>query len=207
MKIRFMQEEDLPEVIAIHLERFAASRSGALGRRFLKKLYRWFLIHNPELSLVAVDEEKRVLGFFVASKGPYGPSVFRFTLPTIILSLLAKPARMFRKDIFANAGSYLISLAFGRRAEEETAKGMQAGDEAKTVYYASFAVATAHAGAGGPLMFAMEAEARKNPDRELLSSWVEKKNDRLIKTYLAFGWEIVHQTSNEVRLAKSIRQK
>jgi hypothetical protein len=205
MKIRFMKEEDLPEVIAIHLERFATSRSGTLGRRFLKKLYQWFLINNPDLSLVAVDEENRVMGFFVASKGPYGSRVFRYTLTTIVLSLIANPTRMFRKDILANARSYLTSLFFGRRPEEETAKGMQAGDEKRTVYYASFAVAKAHEGAGGPLMFAMEAEARKQPDRQKLSSWVEKKNERLIKAYLAFGWNIVHQTPNEVRLAKTIR--
>jgi hypothetical protein len=205
MKIRFMQKEDLPQVIAIHVERFSDTRSGTLGERFLTRLYQWFLVHNPELSLVAVDDANNVLGFFVASKGPYSQKVFRHTLPTIMLCLVANPTRMFRRDIFANAGTFLNSLVFGRSAQEEAAKGLQAGDAARTIYYASFAVAKEHTGAGGPLMFAMEAEARKNPDRNILSSWVELRNDRLIKTYLVFGWKEVFRTSNEVRLVKAIR--
>jgi ribosomal protein S18 acetylase RimI-like enzyme len=205
MKIRFMQREDLPAVVAIHIERFPASRSGALGRRFLTRLYQWFLVYNPELSLVAVDDDNRVLGFFVSSKGPYGQKVFRYTLPAIVLSLVANPARLLRKDIFANAAGYLSALVFRRRPEAEAAKGLEAGDEAKTVYYASFAVASAHAGAGGLLMFAMEVEARKDPERNFLSAWVEIENERVVKAYLAFGFKIVYRTSNEVRLVKTIR--
>ena len=170
MKFRFMQPKDLPEVIAIHTERFSDSRSVALGKRFLQKLYQWFLIHNPELSIVAVDDENKVVGFFVASKGPYTQKVFRYTLPTIVLSLVANPIRLLRKDILANAATYLTALLFVRHSQEESAKGLQAGDESRTIYYASLAVTKTHEGAGGGLMFAMEAEASKVPDRNMLSA-------------------------------------
>ena len=205
MKIRFMQQKDLPQIIAIHIDRFSTSRSGIMGKAFLKRLYQWFLIHNPELSLVATDEQDCVLGFFVASKGPYTPKVFRYALPGIILSFIANPSRLLRKDIFQNARSFLKSLVFRKRAEQEHDKGFEPGDEDRTIYYASLAVARAHEGIGVPLMFALEAEAKKNPDRNILSSWVANENDSLIKTYLAFGWRIVFTTPQSVRLAKTVR--
>ena len=54
--LRPMQEQDQEAVVAIHVESFPGSRSTRLGASFLRKMYRWFVSTQPDLSIVATLE-------------------------------------------------------------------------------------------------------------------------------------------------------
>jgi ribosomal protein S18 acetylase RimI-like enzyme len=67
--IRIMDKSDLEEVVNIHIQAFPGFFLTLLGRKFLKELYKNFLIDEYSICLVA-EEESILQGFVVGNLKP-----------------------------------------------------------------------------------------------------------------------------------------
>jgi natural product biosynthesis luciferase-like monooxygenase protein len=86
-----LRAEHVEQVVAIHVDQFPDWRNTQLGRPFLRKMYRWFVLNHPELALVATRDDQ-VVGFTVGSiEGDRG-SLVRYALPEIVLGVVLNPA-------------------------------------------------------------------------------------------------------------------
>lgn len=197
-----MKPGDIKAVVKIHQERFFDSRSGKLGKPFLRKIYTWFSTNYPPLALVAVDKEDHVIGFITATLGPYTQRIFRNALPQIAWGLIINPRLAINSSTFKNARNYI--KGFFIRNKPVTLYGISAEEEKRTLSYASLAVTFTSEGAGVPLIMAIENAAKKIPDIDLMSTWVKAKNESLIKIYKAFGWKVVWEDGISVRLIKKV---
>jgi natural product biosynthesis luciferase-like monooxygenase protein len=92
---RPMRPEDLKDVVTMHLRAFPDWRSSVLGRRFVRKMYEWYLHEHGDLALVAT-REGRVVGFTVGTVGSYRASLLRFTSGELLRSMLRHPIRRAR---------------------------------------------------------------------------------------------------------------
>lgn len=96
VRIRLMSRGDLAAVVQVHKGAFSGFFLEQMGAPFLRQYYATVLAYQPNLSLVAVDESGKVVGF---AAGFLNPTAFyahlrrrriRF-VPAIILALLRRP--------------------------------------------------------------------------------------------------------------------
>jgi AMP-binding enzyme/phosphopantetheine binding protein len=95
--VRRMCEADLEEIIDIHVDRFPEWRVTILGRPFLRKMYRWFMENQGELTLVALHEGK-LIGFTAGSVGGYKRSVLLKGLLQLVRGIVLNPLPLFSQS-------------------------------------------------------------------------------------------------------------
>lgn len=200
MKIRLLTLEDLDAVTAIHQERFPDSRSTFLGKPFLRKMYRWFIINHPELALAATVDSQ-VVGFAVGSIGGYGRRVFRYAILEVIWGLMRHPKLVFNPNTFYLSGSFLRAFtpAFEKKEKADPRDG-----EVVLAAFASLAVSRSAQGAGVLLIASIE-RAAKRKGANLISGTVRKDNVLLQRVYDNLGWQkVLHEGSSGVLYSKRI---
>ncbi len=199
MKIRLLTLEDIDTVTAIHQERFPGSRSTLLGKPFLRKMYRWFIINYPELALAAAVDGQ-VVGFAVGSMGGYGRRVFRHAILEVMWGLMRHPNLVFNRSTFYLWRSYLRAFTPSFEKKEKLASSnpeiVQAG-------FASLAVTKSAQGAGVLLIVSIE-RAAKRKGANLISGTVRKDNVLLQRVYDNLGWQVLHETSVGITYSKRI---
>ncbi|MFC1878371.1 GNAT family N-acetyltransferase [Chloroflexota bacterium] len=184
--IRKMAPKDLKQVAAIHRRQFPASRSTSLGAPFVRKMYQWFIENQPELSYVALLEDK-IAGFVTGAIGGYGRTVFRYAIFEILLGLLTRPWLLLRGQTFTLWSSYLKGL-FPRRAGKPKS---ESGPTQIKASLASIAVAQAAQGfgLGKALVAAFEEGAGKQGVCSLGLS-VALDNQAARHLYERCGWQL-----------------
>lgn len=120
--IRKMSREDIKSVVEIHLEQFPGSRSTSLGRFYLRKMYRWFVERQSELSLVVLDSGQ-IVGFAVGAIGGYGRKIFRYTFGEIAVGILLHPGLLLKKKTYQLWQSYLKGLLPARVKTNSRSEG------------------------------------------------------------------------------------
>ena len=96
--VRRMREADLDTVIHMHMDHFPEWSITMLGRPFLRKMYHWYLKTHGDLALVA-DKEGHVVGFTVATVGPYKKSLFFYALPEIVRGIASNPGPVIQNSL------------------------------------------------------------------------------------------------------------
>lgn len=199
MNIRPLRIEDLDAVTAIHLERFPDSRSTALGKPFLRKMYRWFIVNYPDLALAATIDD-RVVGFAVGSIGGYGRRTFRYAIPEIAWGLVRHPRLIFRSSTFSLWKSFMRGLIPKSKKKEETRPNHPDVADAS---FASLAVSRSAQGAGPFLIIAFE-RAMKRKGVRLVAGTVLANNTVLRRVYENLGWEARGETPVSVEYCKRL---
>lgn len=191
--IRNLTKKDIRTVADLHSSVFMDSRTTCLGKRYLRKMYRWFLEEQPCLSLVA-EQDGRIIGFIVGAIGGYGRRMFRYTFLEIILAFVLHPSLLFRKEMFKLWQSYLQAFnPFLRR------KVLRANIQPPVMNKASLASigvsrSAQGAGVGKKLMTAFEDHARAQ-GASFTGLSVRAENRTARKLYESCGWEYVEQYS------------
>jgi ribosomal protein S18 acetylase RimI-like enzyme len=184
--VRRMSHEHIKAVVTIHQTCFPDARSSLLGPLFLRAMYRWFMTHQPELSIVYLEHD-RVVGFLNGVIGGYGRRMFRELWPVIACCLITHPHLWMRPQTFTLWRSYLRGVLprLLRAADRKpTATG-----PASTASVASIAVCpeARGRGIGRALLLQFEAAASALGVREL-SLTVEAVNVVAQRAYEKTGW-------------------
>jgi len=98
--------DDLNALTDLHCQAFPESRSTRLGKRYMRKMFRWFLEKQPKLCL-GIEQEGQLAGYVVGAIGGYGRKIFRYAIIEVILGLLLHPGLWFRRGTFTLWHSYL----------------------------------------------------------------------------------------------------
>lgn len=199
MNIRLLTLEDIDAATAIHLERFPDSRSTQLGKPFLRRMYRWFIVNYPDLALTATVDG-RVVGFAVGSIGGYGRRVFRYALPQVMWGLVRHPDLLLTPRTFYLWKSYL--RAFVPAPKKEKAGPNDPG--IVQAWFASLAVSKSAQGSGVALIVAFEGAAKRK-GADIISHTVRKDNIVAQRLYDGLGWQkALHDGSSGVAYSKRI---
>ena len=150
--VKKMQESDLDTVIDIHIDRFPDWRSTLLGRPFLKKMYRWFMVNHGELALVSVENGK-VIGFTIGSVGGCKRQLFFSALPQLLWGTLINPL-----PVLKHSTQRVLEAAGGRPAKQPRSQAVVRPDVADNN---AMALSRSIERGGLELMLAFEAAAQK----------------------------------------------
>lgn len=186
--MRPMRLSDLSALSSIHIQQFPGNRSSSLGRPFLRKMYRWFLLNQPHLAIVA-EQDGHPIGFVVGALGRYDRKMFRYALPEVILGFIRNPMLLLKENIFHEWRGYLSALVPSRSRPRPNpsfaAGGVYAG-------LASIAVEAGMQGqgVGRALLEAFEESAGKS-GATVLGLSVEKDNCTAWRLYEKCGWQMV----------------
>jgi len=93
-----MREADLDAVVQMHMDHFPQWLVTMLGSPFLRKMYHWYLKTHGDLALVAA-KEGRIVGFTVATVGPYKKSLFFYALAEIVRGIARNPTPVIQKSL------------------------------------------------------------------------------------------------------------
>ena len=192
--IRPMTTRDLDAVVRIHVERFPEARSSALGKPFVRKMYRWFIANYPDLSFVA-SEGGRVMGIAAGSIGGYGRRTFRSAVPQIALGIIRRPNLLVKRGTFQLWRSYLRAFLPFKRAR--TTGGGQ-------VMAALASIASSREGppgVGSALLEEFEAAAwRRGATVASLSVVPSNRGARAL--YERHGWTLDHENATGAQYSK-----
>jgi ribosomal protein S18 acetylase RimI-like enzyme len=188
--VRGMTARDVKKVTSIHLEQFPSSRSTLLGSPFVQKMYRWFIAHQPDLSVVAVVDGQ-VAGFACGAIGGYGRRVFRYALPEVVWGLACHPQLLLKKETFGAWTSYAQAFIPHRKPAATAAAGSEIRRKASLASIAVSGMAQGK-GVGKALMFGFE-ESAKHVGVKLLGLSVESNNLGARKLYESCGWVVLRE--------------
>jgi acyl carrier protein len=156
MTVNRLRPEHLEQVIAIHIDRFPEWRNTQLGKPFLRKMYRWFMVNHPDLTLVATRDD-RVVGFTVGAIEGDRRSLLRYALPEIVQGVMSRPG------LLAHPGTVQSWARLWRRSGARArGNGPSAPDtdRARAVNVV-MAVARSAEGAGTELALAFDEAAQR----------------------------------------------
>jgi ribosomal protein S18 acetylase RimI-like enzyme len=190
LTVRRLARRDIEEVARLHLEQFSASRSSRLGKPFVRKMYQWFLHHQPNLALVATIHDKPV-GFAMGAIGGYGRRISRYALPEILWGMATHPRLLLNKSTFLGFTSYV--QAFRPGFARQSAKPVTTTAETATLTKASLASIAVSGkaqgqGVGKALLKAFERAATEQ-GASILGLSVETDNVAARRLYESCGWE------------------
>lgn len=197
IKVRAMTTTDMNEVIAIHAKGFPASRSTKLGKPFLRKMYEWFILFQPDLSFVALQGDK-VIGFVTGTKGwGGGHRRFKYTFWYIIWGFLRQPHFFFSVEMYKASRNYLrVLLRNMTRKKAKNKENTQLNLSAPKLMKFTLDSIAVHPDARGMkigqmLNSAFEESAKKN-GAAYLALGVEYDNNTARRFYEYCGWDLVH---------------
>jgi ribosomal protein S18 acetylase RimI-like enzyme len=182
---RPMEARDLSIVVSIHLRAFAGYKSSILGPRFVDRLYRWFLTHDPGFAVVA-EADGAVCGFAAGARLGSGPAVTRFTASAAVKTLLGRPWLLAHPEIVAGCRLKLQQM----HHPAPPLPSLPGAADLPTAALAGIAVAPEQQGrgVGAHLMRAFEEEAiRRGYRRGWLS--VRRDNASASRLYRRCGWD------------------
>ena len=202
--VRLMKLMDLAQVVEIHQISFQSSRSTKLGKPFLRKMYEWYVIYQPNLSFV-VEKEGAIVGFLTGTGGyEGGRRRFNYCLPFIILGLLYNPSLLFSENMFYGWKYYLQGIYQKKNVQ----KVVSAKKTKKKKYVLdSIAVHPNSRGLGIACKLINTFEkAAKEHGADYLTLGVERDNLSAIQLYEKNGWnfERADRNSSSTHYVKKI---
>lgn len=195
--ISLLRDVDIPTTTDIHCRAFPKSRSTSLGRPYVRKMFKWFLMNQPQLCLVA-RENQSVVGYVIGSNGGYGRLLFRYAFPEILLGLLTHPRIWLQPQTFALWQSYLQGLK--PRTRKSRSESQPGSEKVVVAALAGIGVDPEKQGIGigEALVMAFENSAREKMVKRLSLS-VKLDNAAARRLYEKCGWkkdfEDPHQNS------------
>jgi ribosomal protein S18 acetylase RimI-like enzyme len=198
-----MQLTDITAAARLHCLAFPDSRSTKLGKPYVRKMFRWFVMHQPGLSLVARSDGE-ISGYVVGAVGGYGRKLFRYAFFEVLLGLLIHPGLWFQSETFLLWRSYLKGLF-----PQKTSNTPQIGDEPVVVRaaLAGIGVDPGQQGQGvGSLLVAAFEEAAVELGVGKLTLSVDKDNVSARRLYDRHGWLVddENKEANTVHYTKVI---
>jgi len=203
--VRLLRGDDIDEVVAIHCESFPDSRSTRLGKPFLRRMYQWYLVCQPRLSLVG-EMDGKVVGFVTGTFGWGGARRrFRYTLRQILWGFIRRPSLLVSAEMFERWENFLKGLMPGSLMPGSPRVSSQPHSKGVKVTLDSIAVSPKARGrnVGTALMNAFEDAAEKL-GAGFLALGVERDGIAARRLYESCGWELLREDteSNSVNYVK-----
>ncbi|MEX1254812.1 MAG: GNAT family N-acetyltransferase [Dehalococcoidia bacterium] len=194
--VRTMEAGDVPEVVRLHEAAFPDNFMTTFGGKFLDAFYRELIVHTDGYGCVAVEGDRRLVGFCVGgvgaiqgiARGMLRGRPLSFAVPAL-LNVARSPARLART---------------GRLALGYLGGGSDAEGDAGEAHLLQIAVVEASRGSGvaerlvGDFLREME---RRGATTVRLG--VKDSNARAISFYQRMGFSEVKGGIYEIRLAAS----
>lgn len=179
VEIVSIKNEDIGEIVSIHIKTFRNFFMTKLGPNFLSKYYR-IVLDYPKSIFLGVKYEGKIIGFVAGFLDPYEFYSLMskrkvYFLPDIILSILKNPLLIVR-----------VLYNFKR------VNSISRGNEISTVELASLAVDPQYLGKGfGKLLVQSFLDTAKNLEASYVYLTTDaKNNDYVNKFYQKLGFEL-----------------
>jgi ribosomal protein S18 acetylase RimI-like enzyme len=104
-----MNREMIPEVRRIHLEAFAGYMNTRLGSSYIEAFLTWFLKAERAIALVALDRERKVIGYVLGAPIDYGKSMNHELFWVAAVSVLMRPWLFFSRTFWRIIGGRISS--------------------------------------------------------------------------------------------------
>ena len=196
----------IEDIVSIHCESFPESRSTQLGRPFLRRMYRWYHLYQPQLSIVA-ESEGELVGFVTGAIGGSSRRIFRDAFPWGGWGFLRRPTLMFQAEMYEMWQSYLRGLFPGKGSGKPTLQQSERPVKA-TLDSIAVRLGARGQGIGSALVYAFE-DAARGRGATVLSLGVELDNLPAQRLYQQCGWrlnreDVVRNASNYIKEIRSV---
>ena len=196
--LRKLSLTDLSPIVNIHRECFPNSRSTSLGPFFLKKMYRWYLLYEPDLAFgVAIDNN--LVGFVTGSISGSSRKRFKYAFFEILFAFVLYPHLIFKPDIFEEWQGYLMSILVWPKknnylvSSSPQTTGVVSPLPIKAALD-SIAVSSYARGEGiGKMLVNAFEVAAQQKGAGFMSLGVEYDNLAARRLYENCGWHVVHE--------------
>lgn len=180
---------DTDAVTNIHCVCFPNSRSTSLGKRFVHKMYRWFLKNQPLLAFVA-EVNKTPIGFVTGAVGDYGRGVFASATLQILCGLIQNPRLLLSRSIFREWNTF-IKWRFSNRTRSNDPSPREILTRAGV---ASIAVLPNYRGLGiGVALLGAFEHAAEKQNVAVLTLSVERDNAGARRLYERCDWHLASE--------------
>ena len=192
------------DVVTIHCKSFPNSRSTQLGKPFLRKMYRWFVLYQPKSAFIA-EVDGQPVGFVTGAIGGSSRKIFRYAFLEILWAFLRRPGLFLQPDMFEQWHSYLWGIVPPKRKP----RLVSGNPEFVKATLDSIAVSPHARGknVGKSLVSAFENAARLQ-GATILRLGVERDNMAARRLYESCGWELAREDAihNSANYIKEIRR-
>lgn len=118
-----MTNEVIPAVVEMHLQAFDGYMSARLGPIYINALIRWFQNDEHTISLVAIDDNGKPVGYVIGAPVGYTVRMNRDLLGRAVLATLTRPWLVLDRRILRTAVGRLKLLS-GRLPPQDEAPGL-----------------------------------------------------------------------------------
>jgi len=184
---------DLDDVVELHLEAFPASAMSELGRKVLRRYYRWqFTGPHPAPVAIGAWHDGRLVGFLFGGLRRGAVSGFaRRSMGVIALGALTHPGALRKLALpkVVAVGRALVPSRTARPVRESSVSAHSQGNGAASFGVLSIAVSRSARGSGvaAGLMARAELEARALGCVQM-NLTVNPENNRAVRFYEKVGW-------------------
>jgi ribosomal protein S18 acetylase RimI-like enzyme len=199
--ITTMSREMIPEVRKIHYEAFAGYMNTRLGASYIEAFLAWFLTAEGAIALVALDREKKVLGYVFGAPIDYGPGMNRDLIRVAAASVLMRPWLFFSGTFWTIIAGRLKSY-FGLSPTRESR--FQFPEPAMSLIAIGVAPSTRGKKVGLCLLRAFEDKAREMRIRSLQLT-VYSNNVVARKLYETNNWTRLQGENGENSVIEYVR--
>jgi len=190
--VRLMAIADLTAVVSIHMSSFPTSRSTKLGGAFLRKMYEWYVLKQPDLSFVALLDGE-IIGFVTGSLGGMTANRrFQYAFWQIVWGFLCHPSLLLQPAMYEAWHVHLRMVLKRLRRSRSPQYEQPAQNGPIKVSLDSLAVSPAARGQaiGRQLVHVFEGAAQKQ-GVNYMALGVESDNLAARRLYENCGWQLV----------------
>lgn len=180
--IRKMRNDDIEEVVSVHIESFPDFFLSFLGRGFLTVYYKGCCLDNNSICLVTVESDGRISGFVAGSSNPQR-FYHRLLVKYWYLFMMAAVIPVMRSP------QILGRLLRARHYPSET----PSGERNAGLYSIAVAPWGQKGGRGKMLLDCFLKEAKKRGCTRIYLTTDRDGNDRVNIFYQTFGFQIYRQ--------------
>lgn len=199
--IQNSKKEELPEIAVCHQACFPTSLATKLGKAYVQKSLEWFLV-NPNRFLFHIMEGEKVVGYcggFKPLKPGDGSSsgMLQHAFNQAISGIIVKPWLLLHPEVTPHYRFLWMNIKRKITGKVKPFKPVSPGSSFKQfVGLVVIGVQPEYRGKGvaQSLMAEFEKRAFSLGQNEIILS-VKKDNNRAIKAYLNFGWNIKDEHS------------
>lgn len=185
MKVVAFSNDQMDEVVNLHMWAFKDHLNVLLGKRYIKAFLHWFIKKEGAVNVVGIDDNGKTAGYIVGAPWGYQQGMNKDLMNVAAVEMIKRPWIFFHKKILQSV--WLRSKTMlGLNKFIATTQGKYSG---KMISLVGIGVSQAAMGSGiaGLMMEAFTENARQQQyDYARLS--VYKNNERARKFYEKMGW-------------------
>jgi ribosomal protein S18 acetylase RimI-like enzyme len=195
-----MDENDIEEVVTVHLRAFKGYLNASIGKNYVRKFLKWFIKSSIGVSLI-LENDGKVVGYVVGAQLGYNKELNKSLFKTGIISIATHPGVLFHTHFLRNVRNRLKSLL--NRSTKSEGKYIEPLGSGISLVGIAIDPLCSQKGGGGLLINAFEKQAIAKGYNYMKLS-VYEMNVAALNLYKKNGWQLLSNESPVLYYYKTI---